>query len=51
MNIWKEYYPEIKLSQDLAKQICKELYANGFLYNEAQLLGNGKMTSQLGDEF
>ncbi|MBU1994990.1 hypothetical protein KKC15_09815 [bacterium] len=51
MNIWKEYYPELNSSRELITQVCKELYAKGFLFNELQLLGTGKVTSGFGEEF
>lgn len=51
ITIWKEYYPELNSSKELISQVCKELYAKGFLFKEIQLLGTGKVTSSFGEEF
>jgi len=51
MTIWENYYPEMSSSKILISQVCKELYAKGFLSQEIQSLGVGKMTSNFGDDF
>jgi len=51
INIWNEYYPDLRGSKDLILQVVKELIAKGFIHPHVTLLGSGVCTTGFGQEF
>lgn len=51
INIWDEYYPEMRSSRDFILQVVKDLIAKGFIHSHVTLLGTGACTTSFGQEF